>query len=143
MSASGFTAVADTHSPVPPTGFSSLPGFSEPSESAISVTTLRPSTLDKIQDFLLRGERRKAYHYALDEKLWAHAMVIASSIDKEAWKEVVNEFLKNELATREAANPRLLLNEPMVPPTHGSAYQWARKFTCCLQPVFRSGRRCW
>lgn len=119
MSASGFTAVADTQSPVPPTGFSSLPGFSEPSESAISVTTLRPSTLDKIQDFLLRGERRKAYHYALDEKLWAHAMVIASSIDKEAWKEVVNEFLKNELATREAANPHLLPNEHMVPPTNG------------------------
>ncbi|TFK42566.1 Sec23-binding domain of Sec16-domain-containing protein [Crucibulum laeve] len=70
------------------------------SDSPISVTTLRPSALDRIEDFLLRGERRKAYHFALDEKLWAHAMVIASSIDKEAWKEVVNEFLKNELALK-------------------------------------------
>jgi hypothetical protein len=66
-------------------------------ETPISVSTLLPSALDKIQEFLVRGDRRQAYHYALDEKLWAHAMVIASSIDKEAWKDVVNEFLKTEL----------------------------------------------
>ncbi|KAF5380963.1 hypothetical protein D9615_003970 [Tricholomella constricta] len=95
--ANGFSTVADTQGPV-------LPGFStESQESAISVTALRASTLDKIQDFLLRGERRQAYHYALDEKLWAHAMVIASSIDKDSWKEVVSEFLRTELG----ANPTL------------------------------------
>jgi COPII coat assembly protein SEC16 len=85
---------------------SSLSSFSYPGlaiapstsqETPIAVSTLYPSTVDKIQEFLLRGERQKAYHFALDEKLWAHAMVIASSIDKEAWKEVVNEFLKTEL----------------------------------------------
>ncbi|KAG6814357.1 hypothetical protein H0H92_010943 [Tricholoma furcatifolium] len=87
---SGFQAVADTP----------LPGFPPDSqETPISVTTLRSSTLDKIQDFLLRGERKQAYHVALDEKLWAHAMIIASSVDKEAWKEVVQEFLRTELGT--------------------------------------------
>lgn len=70
-------------------------------ESPIAVSTLRPSALSKIQEFLLRGERRQAYHYALDERLWAHAMVIASSIDKDAWKEVVNEFLKSDLGMKE------------------------------------------
>lgn len=69
-------------------------------ETPISVSTLRPSALVKIQEFLLRGERRHAYHFALDEKLWAHAMIIASSIDKEAWKEVVNEFLRSELGVK-------------------------------------------
>jgi COPII coat assembly protein SEC16 len=72
-------------------------------ESPVSVITLKPSSLDKIQGFLLRGERREAYQYALDEKLWAHAMIIASSIDKDAWKEVVNDFLKNELRPTELA----------------------------------------
>ncbi|KAG6866929.1 hypothetical protein C0991_003845 [Blastosporella zonata] len=86
----GFLSVADT----PVVGFPS-----NPQEAPISVTTLRASTLDKIQDFLLRGERRQAYHLALDEKLWAHAMIISSSVDKEAWKEVVHEFLRTELAT--------------------------------------------
>jgi hypothetical protein len=66
----------------------------------ISVTTLRGTALDKIEEFLSRGERRQAYHYALDEKLWAHAMVIASSIDKEAWKEVVNEFIRADLEVK-------------------------------------------
>jgi hypothetical protein len=71
-------------------------------ETPISVSTLFPSSLDKIQEFLIRGERRQAYHYALDEKLWAHAMIIAGGIDREAWKEVVNEFLKAELGVHEA-----------------------------------------
>ncbi|KAG6818100.1 hypothetical protein H0H87_000004 [Tephrocybe sp. NHM501043] len=93
----GFLSVADT----PVVSFSS-----EPQETPISVTTLRASTLDKIQDFLLRGERRQAYHLALDEKLWAHAMIISSSIDKEAWKEVVHEFLRTELGMPVAAQSK-------------------------------------
>ncbi|KAF9464720.1 Sec23-binding domain of Sec16-domain-containing protein [Collybia nuda] len=85
-------------SDLPPNLYPTIAGVSNHmNESPISVTTLRPSALNIIQDFLLRGERRQAYHFALDEKLWAHAMVIASSIDKEAWKEVVNEFLRTEL----------------------------------------------
>lgn len=64
------------------------------------MTTLRATSLDKIEEFLLRGERRQAYHYALDERLWAHAMVIASSINKDAWKEVVSEFISSELGAK-------------------------------------------
>lgn len=56
------------------------------------------SQLDKIERFLVGGDRRGAYHYAADEKLWAHALLIASSVDKEAWKEVVTEFARSELA---------------------------------------------
>jgi hypothetical protein len=82
---------------LPSVPYPTLNGASTSPDIPISVVSLNPSSLDKIQGFLLRGERREAYHYALDEKLWAHAMIIASSIDKEAWKEVVNEFLKNEL----------------------------------------------
>lgn len=73
----------------------------EPTEASISVTTLTSTALSKIEELLIRGERKQAYTYALDHKLWAHAMIIASSIDKEAWKEVVNEFLHTELASNE------------------------------------------
>jgi hypothetical protein len=74
-------------------------GLSQPNshEIPISVSTLRLSALDKIQEFLLRGERVKACDFAMDEKLWAHAMLIASSIDKDMWKAVVSGFLKSEL----------------------------------------------
>ncbi|KZT09428.1 uncharacterized protein LAESUDRAFT_735142 [Laetiporus sulphureus 93-53] len=71
-------------------------------ESPMAVHTLKPSNLDKIQEYLLRGDRRAACHYASDEKLWAHAMVIASSIDKETWKEVVTEFVRTELASTDS-----------------------------------------
>ena len=69
----------------------------DPHDRVLSVQTVRSSALDKIQDLLTRGERTAAYRYALDERLWAHAMIIASSIDKEAWKEVVNDFIRSEL----------------------------------------------
>jgi len=70
-------------------------------EPPISITTLRPSALDRIEELLLHGDRRQAYQFAADEQLWAHAMIIASSIDKEAWKEVINEFLRSELGMKE------------------------------------------
>jgi hypothetical protein len=94
-------------------------------ETPISVSVVLPSALDKIQEFLVRGERRQAYHYALDEKLWAHAMVIASSIDKEAWKDVVSEFLKGELGVHDAQRTALVGRgrEP-VPPSNGR--EWLR-----------------
>lgn len=85
---------------VPALASSSYPNHgSVLSDDTVVVTnTLRSSQLNKIQRHLLRGDRRAAYQYAEDERLWAHAMVIASSIDKEAWKEVVTEFLRSELS---------------------------------------------
>ena len=76
-------------------------------EAPISVTALKPSALEKIQEFLIRGERRQAYHYALDEKLWAHAMVIASSIDRDSWQEAVKEFIRVELGSKGAQDDKI------------------------------------
>ncbi|RDX56664.1 hypothetical protein OH76DRAFT_1426347 [Lentinus brumalis] len=68
-------------------------------DQTVSKTVVRSSQLDKIQDLLARGDRRGACHYAADEKLWSHALLIASSIDKECWKEVVTEWIRAELVT--------------------------------------------
>lgn len=73
----------------------------EPSGEPIAVSKLTSESLTRIEELLIRGERKQAYTYALDQKLWAHAMIIASSIDKEAWKEVVNDFLHTELASKD------------------------------------------
>ncbi|KAK0459755.1 Sec23-binding domain of Sec16-domain-containing protein, partial [Desarmillaria tabescens] len=115
----GFTPALES------TAVASYTGVSVPSprnEETISTTTLRSSALNKIQGFLLHGERKKAYHYALDEKLWAHAMVIASGIDKDAWEEVVNEFLKTELGVKEDMSRNSLQvrgSEAMLPSVNG------------------------
>lgn len=36
--------------------------------------------------------------FALDRKLWGHALVLASSLDKDAWREAVNELIRSDLA---------------------------------------------
>ncbi|PPQ93302.1 hypothetical protein CVT25_014431 [Psilocybe cyanescens] len=85
-------------------------------ETPISVVTLRPSALDKIEDLLLQGDRRQAYQFAMDQKLWSHAMIIASSIDKESWKEVVNDFLRTELGSKEEASRGTSINGGPIQP---------------------------
>ncbi|KAI0748222.1 Sec23-binding domain of Sec16-domain-containing protein [Daedaleopsis nitida] len=71
-------------------------------DQTVSKTTVRSSQLDKIQELLAQGDRRGACHYAADEKLWQHALLIASSIDKECWKEVVTEWIRAELVTNDS-----------------------------------------
>ncbi len=63
----------------------------------MSQSSIRGSQLDKISELLARGDRRGACHYAADEKLWAHALLMASSVDKECWKDVVTEWIRAEL----------------------------------------------
>lgn len=72
----------------------------QPSGDTIANYAVRSSSLDQLQLFLYRGEKQQAYQYALDQQLWAHAMIIACSIDKEAFKEVVHEFIQAELGVK-------------------------------------------
>lgn len=95
----------------PADGFGGL-GSLTPNEAPVSVTTVKPSALEKIQEFLIRGERKQACHYALDEKLWAHAMVIASSTDRDAWQEVVKEFIRAELGSTEVKDDKTRPDNP-------------------------------
>lgn len=88
-------------------------------DRVLSIQTIKSSALDKIQDLLTQGERKAAYRYALDERLWAHAMIIASSIDKEAWKEVVNEFIRSELSSQSVADTTAPGRRDTMPPGTG------------------------
>ncbi|KAK3809469.1 MAG: Sec23-binding domain of Sec16-domain-containing protein [Benniella sp.] len=63
------------------------------------VSPLRSSaSLDVLQDILRNGDRTGAVHYAMSSNLWAHALVISSSFNKELWNEVVNAFVTQELS---------------------------------------------
>lgn len=79
--------------------------FGKKEEHILASYQVKSSSLDRMQELLLNGDRRKAYHYALDQKMWAHAMLISSSMDKEAWKEVVSEFVKTELGVDNSKSP--------------------------------------
>jgi hypothetical protein len=117
----------------------------DPRDRVLSVQTVKASALDTIQGQLAKGDRRAAYRYALDEQLWAHAMVISSSVDKEAWKEVVNEFIRSELNTQgvtDSTAPDATASgagrEPLKVAYSLYSGQGAASSTCVAQPSHAS-----
>ena len=76
-------------------------------EDVLAQSTTRASALARIESTLVRGDRQAAVAAALDERLWAHAMVIASSLGKDAWKSVVDEFVRAELGGQGREGMRL------------------------------------
>ncbi|KAL9044922.1 MAG: hypothetical protein Q9214_001976 [Letrouitia sp. 1 TL-2023] len=60
---------------------------------------LDPEELEAMRRLLLQGEREKAVWHAVDRKMWPHAMVIASTLDKAVWKQVLHEFVRLEVRT--------------------------------------------
>lgn len=63
--------------------------------------------LSSIRNNLLIGEREKAVWSAADNRLWGHAMIIASTLDKSIWKQVVQEFVRREVRST-SGNPESL-----------------------------------
>ena len=64
------------------------------------VGTLPTPSLDAIEalrKLLLKGEREKAVWHAVDQKLWGHAMIIASTLPQELGKQVAQEFIRSEV----------------------------------------------
>lgn len=56
-----------------------------------------PSQLGELSKFLVNGQKRDAANFAISNKLWAHALVISSSVDPELWAETVAKFAKEEI----------------------------------------------
>ena len=51
----------------------------------------------EIRRHLLTGDREKAVWHAVDNKLWGHAMLISSTTQGTLWKQVGQEFVRNEV----------------------------------------------
>lgn len=62
--------------------------------------------LEKLQHYLLTGDRSGAVEYAMQEDLWAHALIISSCVNKDVWKTVVNNFVERELSESAGGKPR-------------------------------------
>jgi hypothetical protein len=56
-----------------------------------------PRSIDSLRDSLVLGEREKAVWAAVDNRLWGHAMIIASTMDRSVWQQVVQEFVRREV----------------------------------------------
>ena len=57
----------------------------------------RPEVLEELRKKLLHGDREQAVWHAVDNRLWAHALLLSSTLDKSIWKQVSQEFVRQEL----------------------------------------------
>ena len=78
-------------------GDPNLIGISRSNGMKSSLDAVDPGALEEVRKALLRGEREKAVWLAVDKRLWAHAMLISSTMSKDIWKQVVQEFVRNEV----------------------------------------------
>lgn len=56
-----------------------------------------PRSVERLRNHLLFGDREKAVWDAVDNRLWGHAMLISSTMDRSIWKQVVQEFVRREV----------------------------------------------
>lgn len=67
-----------------------------------STASAQPGDLKTLQKHLLQGDKRGAVQYALNNKLWAHALAIAAGVDQELQAAVTREFIQAELSSNTA-----------------------------------------
>ena len=59
--------------------------------------SMTSKAMETIRLHLLRGDREKAVWYAVDQRLWAHAMLLSSTLEQAIWKQVCQEFIRQEV----------------------------------------------
>ncbi|KAJ5712667.1 hypothetical protein N7493_009135 [Penicillium malachiteum] len=74
-----------------------VPGGSRPLALPSQADSIDPQWGEELRNHLLLGEREKAVWSAVDRRLWGHAMIIASTMDKSIWKDVVQEYVRREV----------------------------------------------
>ncbi|KAG4304984.1 hypothetical protein PORY_001659 [Pneumocystis oryctolagi] len=63
----------------------------------ISSCTVTQDYLEQIKLHLLNGSKNNALQFCLDKKLWSHALLISSSMDRGTWNYVAKEFISSEI----------------------------------------------
>lgn len=53
--------------------------------------------LERIRQHLTLGNREEAVWQAVDNRLWGHAMLLSSTLDRSIWKQVVQEFVRRDV----------------------------------------------
>jgi COPII coat assembly protein SEC16 len=65
--------------------------------NALATYNLTTDFLRSVRSLLMQGDRQSAIRKAVDQKMWGHALLIASSVDQNVWRETVEQFIRSEL----------------------------------------------
>ena len=105
-----------------------------------------PGTLELIRRFLLSGEREKAVWRAVDQGMWDHAMLISSTLQPDVWRQVLREFVRQEVRNSGSNTESLACLyqvfagnweesiDELVPPSARAGFQMVRMGTGALPP---------
>jgi hypothetical protein len=55
------------------------------------------SSLDRLEVFLAQGDREGACQFAIENDMWAHALIISQSHNTDHFKHVISQFIDREL----------------------------------------------
>lgn len=75
--------------------------------SPIESQSPRQPIIQRMKQLLLRGEREKAVWLAVDNKLYSHAMLISSTLERDTWRKVVQEFVRKDVRSPDHPNHSL------------------------------------
>lgn len=98
MGMTSSTAPASLHSSSPPVHTSSLSRSSLDGMPGPGSSSSPTAALDQLSYLLLHGEKKDAAKYAVQQQLWSHALLLASTLDKQTWADVVKAFAAAELS---------------------------------------------
>lgn len=76
-------------------------GFA-PSEIPSQPDAVDAQWLEELRLHLICGDREKAIWSAVDRRLWGHAMIISSTMDRSISKQVAQEFVRREVRSKSA-----------------------------------------
>jgi hypothetical protein len=82
-------------------------GRSRSSTINLPAEPLDARAIEDLQKMLAKGEREKAVWHAVDQRLWGHAMLLSSTLSKDIWKQVVQEFVRKEVKKAGRSNQAL------------------------------------
>ncbi|KAF1799013.1 Sec23-binding domain of Sec16-domain-containing protein [Mucor lusitanicus] len=89
------TDVEESHFALP--AFNNSSNSNNANQQQPSSVDLSDQVLSKIEHYLLNGDRIGAVDYAIQEDLWAHALIISSCVDKDLWQKVIKNFVDREM----------------------------------------------
>ncbi|OCT50793.1 COPII coat assembly protein SEC16 [Cladophialophora carrionii] len=74
-------------------------GIYRPSGANVRPDSADPMAVEALRKRLLSGDRQGAVFHAMDNRLWSHALIIASTMERSMWGQVVREFVRQEVKT--------------------------------------------
>ena len=70
-----------------------------PASATAQPDSVDPSVLAQLRQALFEGQRERAVWIAEEKKLWGHALLLASTMGPEMWKQIVASFVRSQVRT--------------------------------------------